>query len=77
MRVSGMLGIPYAVSLTGIILGPPLLFLVAVLCLYCMLLLLKCATCLCEKYSKPSLGYGDVLELAFQVCALGSDGVLK
>ena len=64
---SGILGIPFAMSLAGIVLGPPLMFVVAMLCLYCMLMLLKCSTKLSAKTETTGLGYGDVVELAFQV----------
>ena len=67
MSPAGFLSIPYAISLAGLAVGPPLLAFVAGMSLYCMFLILKCADRLCMKHGREEIGYGDVVELAFKV----------
>ena len=62
-----MLSMPFAMSLVGIALGPPLLVCVGMLGLYCMFLIMKVADRMGSKYNVDAPGYGDTVQLAFMV----------
>ena len=64
---SGLLGMPYAMSLVGILMGPPVLLFVATLCLISMLYLLNTGSHMRKKYNLPPLGYSEVVDLSFKV----------
>ena len=62
-----MLGLPFAVSLAGLAIGPPLLLFISVLAIYSMCILVQTSHKLAEKHCVSNVNYGDVVQLAFQV----------
>ncbi|XP_054756016.1 proton-coupled amino acid transporter 1-like isoform X2 [Lytechinus pictus] len=63
---TGMLGLPFAIRECGIVLGPILLLLIAIMAVHCMLILVRCCHNLCSRTCHVSLDYGEVAETALK-----------
>lgn len=63
---TGLLGLPWAIKHAGIILGPIMLVVMAVICVHCMQLLVKCSKHFCRKLGIQSLDYGRVMYYCVQ-----------
>nr|XP_039272594.1 proton-coupled amino acid transporter 1-like isoform X2 [Styela clava] len=58
---TGLLGLPWAIKHAGIIAGPIMLLIMAVICVHCMQVLVKCSKHFCRKLGISSLDYGEVM----------------
>ncbi|XP_072039983.1 proton-coupled amino acid transporter 1-like isoform X2 [Amphiura filiformis] len=63
---TGLMGLPYTVHHAGLIVGPLGLLFMAVICVFCMDKLVRCAHYLCRRTQKSSLDYGEVAEEAMR-----------
>ncbi|XP_078601873.1 proton-coupled amino acid transporter 1-like isoform X1 [Branchiostoma floridae x Branchiostoma japonicum] len=64
---TGLLSLPVAVKNAGVVVGPAGLIVMAVICVYCMHMLVNCSHKLCRKCGHTSMDYGEVAENACRV----------
>lgn len=58
----GILGLPRALKNSGILVGPLLLFVLAITTLHCMHNLIRCSKRICLQTGKSALSYGDIAD---------------
>ncbi|XP_071485365.1 neutral amino acid uniporter 4-like [Diadema antillarum] len=63
---TGILSLPMAIKECGIVLGPILLFLIAIISVHCMLVLVRSCHFICSRTGQVSLDYGEVAEAAIK-----------
>ncbi|XP_076799531.1 proton-coupled amino acid transporter 1-like isoform X2 [Clavelina lepadiformis] len=63
---TGLLGLPLAIDHAGLALGPPLLAVMAIVCVHCMHVLVKCSKHFCRVEGVPSMDYSTVMENAIR-----------
>ncbi|XP_070554458.1 proton-coupled amino acid transporter 1-like [Ptychodera flava] len=76
---AGLLGLAYACKHAGLVLGPVLLLVMAIVCIHCMKILVDTSHFLCAKTGHISLDYGGVAQESFKlgpIPCLRSRGVI-
>lgn len=62
---SGILAMPLAFANAGLWFGLAAMFIVGLICTYCVHILVKCEHILCRRTQTPSFGYAELAECAF------------